>query len=241
MYEIYQGDCFDKMLEFEDETFDMIFADPPYFISKASWDVSKGLNEDFEFHKRWLTECKRLLKPNGTLWVSGIYHSIYPVGFALQLLGYHLLNEIVWYKPNALPNTICNCFTASHETLIWARKNEKAKHCFNYSAMKNGEFPNDILKNPQKQMRSVWCIPFPHQREKQFGRHPTQKPLELMRRIITASTNAGDLILDPFMGSGTTGLAAVELGRRFVGIELEPEYVDLARRRIESFNNTDAH
>lgn len=246
-YRLYCADCLEKLKEIPENTFDMIFADPPYLLSnggiscqngkvvsvnKGEWDKSQGFEEDFEFHKKWLSACKRVLKPNGTLWVSGTYHSIYSCGFAIQLLGFHILNDISWFKPNASPNMSCRFFTASHETLIWARKNKKSKHIFNYEAMKNGNFPKDFIKKPNSQMRSVWVVNTPAMREKTHGKHPTQKPLELLERIILASTNEGDLILDPFMGSGTTGVAAVKYGRKFVGIEKEQLFVDLAEKRL---------
>ncbi len=231
-----------------DASVDMIFADPPYNLSndgftcqsgkmvsvnKGKWDKSKGIENDFEFHFNWLRECKRILKDNGTLWVSGTYHSIYACGFAMQTLGYHMLNDICWFKPNASPNLSCRFFTASHETLIWARKHKKAKHTFNYQAMKEGSFPSDKIKNEGKQMRSAWWIPTTPKKEKEHGRHPTQKPLTLMDRIILASTNEGDLILDPFCGSGTTGFAAISAGRYFIGIEKEKEYYKLSNKRLK--------
>ena len=251
-YKIYHQDTFEGMKTFPDNSFDMIFADPPYMISnvgtscqngkltsinKGKWDWHKSVDENFEFHKRWLKECQRLLKEDGTLWVSGTYHSIHPCGFAMQQLGIHILNDIIWFKPNASPNLSCKYFTASHESLLWARKNKKAKHYFNYDAMKNGDFPTDALKKPAHQMRSVWMIPATPPAEKKFGRHPTQKPLALLERIITASTKEGALILDPFMGSGTTGVAAVKLNRHFVGIDNNAEYCRLAEERIKDALN----
>ena len=246
-YRLYNADCLELLKTIPENTFDMIFADPPYMLSndgiscqngkvvtvnKGLWDKSKGLEEDFEFHKQWLGLCKRILKPNGTLWVSGTYHSIYSCGFAMQLLGYHILNDICWFKPNASPNLSCKYFTASHETLIWARKSKLSKHTFNYELMKEGDFPKDFLKKPSTQMRSVWAIGTPTPSEKVHGKHPTQKPLALLERLILASTNENDLILDPFMGSGTTGVAALKLGRRFVGIEKEQNFIELAEKRI---------
>lgn len=254
-YQLYNDDCFKVLSELPEESFDMIFADPPYMLStgtscqngkltkinKGKWDKSNGIERDFEFHKQWLTLCKRLLKPNGTIWVSGTYHSILSCGFAMLLLDYHILNDIAWFKPNASPNLSCKYFTASHEELLWARKNKKAKHYFNYDAMKNGDFPKDCLKKPNLQMRSVWSIFTTPPAEKTFGKHPTQKPLALLERIITASTHEGDTILDPFMGSGTTGVAALKLGRNFVGIDTNKEYVELSRQRIQDAINAKQH
>ncbi len=248
-YRLYHDDCLKILEEIPENTFDMIFADPPYMLSnggitcqngkvvsvnKGKWDESQGVEQDFEFHKRWLSACKRVLKKNGTLWVSGTYHSIYSCGFAMQLLGYHILNDISWFKPNASPNMCCRYFTASHETLIWARKDKKTKHTFNYELMKNGDFSSDFIKKPNTQMRSVWAIGTPKKSEKTFGKHPTQKPLDLLERIILASTNEGDLILDPFMGSATTGVAALKHNRKFVGIEKEKEFVELAEKRLST-------
>lgn len=248
-YRLYNGDCFEILKNIPENTFDMIFADPPYMLSnggitchsgkmvsvnKGKWDKSNGISEDFNFHKKWLELCKRVLKPNGTLWVSGTYHSIYACGYAMLLLDYHILNDIAWFKPNASPNLSCKYFTASHESLIWARKDKKAKHYFNYDAMKNGDFPKDFIKKPHTQMRSVWAISTPQASEKYYGKHPTQKPLALLERIISASTQPGALILDPFMGSGTTGVAAIKLNRKFVGIDIESSYVELAAKRISA-------
>ena len=251
-YTIYNDDTFAVMAKFPDESFDMIFADPPYLISnvglscqngkltainKGKWDYHQSVEANFEFHKLWLKECQRLLKKDGSMWVSGTYHSIHPCGYAMQQLGIHILNEIVWFKPNASPNLSCKYFTASHESLIWARKSSKAKHYFNYEAMKNGNFPKDILKKPEHQMRTVWVIPATPMNEKTFGRHPTQKPLALLERIITASTKEGAVVFDPFMGSGTTGVAALKLNRKFVGVDNEPKYCELARRRMDDIDN----
>ena len=247
-FELYRGDCLEILREFPENSIDMIFADPPYNLSnggftvhagrrvsvnKGEWDKSKGLKKDWEFHLAWIQECKRVLKPHGTIWISGTYHSIYQCGFALQVAGYHILNDIAWYKPNASPNLSCRYFTASHETLIWARKNKRAKHTFNYDKMKNGGWSEDFLKKPGKQMRSVWAINTPKAIEKTFGKHPTQKPVDLLKRVVLASTNKGDLILDPFTGSSTTGLAAYLYGRKFIGIDTEKKYLDLSIKRFE--------
>ena len=177
------------------------------------------------FIKNGLPLVARLLKPNGTLWISGTYHSIYGCGFALQQGGWHILNDICWFKPNAAPNLSCRMFTASHETLIWARKDKKARHIFNYEAMRDREWLKDRIKKSGKQMRSVWEIGTPSAAEKKFGKHPTQKPLALLERIVLASTKKGDVVLDPFCGSATTGVAALRHGCRFVGIDAEIDYL----------------
>jgi len=244
---IYLGNCLEIMEDLPPESIDMIFADPPYNLSndgftchagravsvnKGEWDRSRGTEEDFLFHKEWISACRRLLRPDGTIWISGTYHSIYKCGFALQLLGFHILNDICWFKPNASPNLSCRYFTASHETLIWARKSVKARHIFNYRLMKEGDFPEDRLKAPGKQMRSVWAITAPRRREKRYGKHPTQKPEALLKRIVLASTNEGNLILDPFMGSGTTGVISVRHKRYFIGIEKEPQFYEIASKRL---------
>lgn len=246
---LYLGDCLEVLKQFPENHFDMVFADPPYHLSnggftchagkrvsvnKGKWDESKGIKEDFDFHLKWIKACKRVLKPSGTIWISGTYHSIYACGFALQLAGYKILNDIAWYKPNASPNLSCRYFTASHETLIWARKDPKEKHTFNYERMKNGTWhKEDILKKPGKQMRSVWAIGTPKAIEKKFGKHPTQKPIDLLKRVVLASTKENDLILDPFTGSSTTGLVAYLYGRRFIGIDTEKKYLDLSIKRFE--------
>jgi site-specific DNA-methyltransferase (adenine-specific) len=202
-------------------------------VNKGQWDVSQGLDADFAFHQAWIVACKRVLKPSGTLWVSGTYHSIFACGFALQKANYKILNDIIWFKPNASPNLSCRYFTASHETLLWALNDTSAKHTFNYESMKNGDWSDDILKKPEKQMRSVWSIGALKSYEKKFGKHPTQKPLDLLKRIILASTNKGDLVLDPFTGSSTTGIMAKKLGRYFIGIDNVADYLALSVRRYE--------
>jgi site-specific DNA-methyltransferase (adenine-specific) len=229
------------------EKFDMIFADPPYFLSngtftchngtavsvhKGNWDLGGSALENYNFHLSWISECHRILKKGGTLWVSGTYHSIYQCAMAVHELDFKVLNEIIWFKPNASPNLSCRFFTASHENLIWARKGQKTKHTFNYELMKNSDWSDDFIKKPNTQMRSVWSINPPKKEEKKFGKHPTQKPVDLLKRIILASTNENDLILDPFTGSSTTGVAAKELNRRFVGIDIMQEYLDLSIKRL---------
>ncbi len=250
-FTLFHADCLALLASLPSESVDMIFADPPYNLSnggftchagkrvpvkKGDWDVSQGIKKDFEFHMAWIAACKRVLKKNGTIWISGTYHSVYACGFALQLQDFHMLNDIAWYKPNAAPNLSTRFFTASHETVLWARKSKNGKHTFNYEIMKNGKWPGDFIKKPGKQMRSVWAIPTPKPEEKRFGKHPTQKSLELLKRIVLASTNEGDVILDPFTGSSTTGLAAAMYGRKFIGIDTEPKYLELSIKRFEKLH-----
>jgi site-specific DNA-methyltransferase (adenine-specific) len=237
---LYQGDALELLRRARSGIFDMIFADPPYFLSnngitcqngqmvsvnKGMWDHAETFEAMHAFNVDWLRECRRLLTPNGTIWVTGTNHNIYSVGFAMQTLEYKVLNDIAWYKVNPPPNLACRYFTHATETILWARKSAKARHLFHYQDMK--------AENGGKQMQSLWQILPPRKEEKRHGRHPTQKPLELLDRILRASTNPGDLVLDPFCGSGTTAVAAARLGRRFVGLELDDTYLGIAQRRIE--------
>ena len=250
-FTLYRANCLEVLAALPENSVDMIFADPPYMLSnggftvhagrqvsvnKGTWDKSSGLKKDFEFHHEWIRAAKRVLKPHGTIWISGTYHSIYQCGFALQVAKFHILNDIAWFKPNASPNLSCRFFTASHETLLWARKEKKAKHIFNYDLMKNGDWPEDPIKKPGLQMRSVWAMGTPKPIEKKFGKHPTQKPEDLLKRIVLASTNKGDLIVDPFTGSSTTGIAAYLVGRRFIGIDIEKNFLDLSIKRFEELD-----
>lgn len=233
------GDVLGMLALLPDESIDCVFADPPYNLSgggitchagrmvpvdKGEWDRPSGVSEDHEFALKWLAECQRLLAPNGTLWVSGTSHNIYSVGYALQELGYRILNDIVWFKSNAPPNLSCRYFTHSHEIVLWAAKSRRSKHVFHYDLMRE--------INAGKQMRSVWQMTGPRQAEKQYGKHPTQKPLALLDRIISASTQPGDVVLDPFVGSGTTCVSALRLGRPSIGIDASPEYLEIARCRL---------
>ena len=251
-FRLYHGDALEVLSQLPENSIDMVFADPPYLLSnggftvhagkrvsvnKGDWDKSNGLESDFGFHLNWIQAVRRVLKPHGTIWISGTYHSIYQCGFALQMSKYHILNDISWFKPNASPNLSCRYFTASHETLIWARKDKKAKHIFNYDLMKNGSWPEDQLKKPRLQMRSVWSMGTPKPEEKKFGKHPTQKPLDLLKRIVLASTNKGSIILDPFAGSSTTGVAAYASGRKFIGIDTEKKFLDLSIKRFEELDS----
>lgn len=250
-FTLYHGDSIQILQTFPENSIDMIFADPPYNLSnggftvhagkratvdKGDWDKSNGFKEDFFFHYQWLKECRRVLKSSGTLWVSGTYHSIYQCGFAIQSLKYHILNDISWFKPNASPNLSCRFFTASHETLIWARKQKDARHTFNYEEMKNGDWKEDTIKKPGLQMRSVWSIGTPKAWEKKFGKHPTQKPIDLLKRIILASTNEGDIVLDPFTGSSTTGIAAIMHKRNYIGIDANSQYLELSLKRYKDID-----
>lgn len=249
---LYHADCLKILEQLPENSIDMIFADPPYFLSsgsftcqngkmvsvkKGDWDLSNGVKQNFEFHIEWIRACKKVLKPGGTIWISGTYHSIYQCGFALQVNKFHILNDISWFKPNASPNLSCRFFTASHETLVWARKEKKAKHKFNYDLMKNGDWPEDSIKKPNLQMRSVWSIHPPKKEEKIYGKHPTQKPTDLLKRIILASTNKGDIVLDPFSGSSTTGLMSYVNDRKFIGIDLEKQYLDLSKKRFKDLEH----
>ena len=235
---LYQGDCLDLMCRFRDECVDMIFADPPYCLSndgitchagkmvsvnKGKWDRSRGFHGNYEFTKKWLSACQRLLKPNATIWISGTSHIIHIVGCVLDELGYKILNDITWQKKNPPPNLSCRYFTHATETIIWAGRDKKCRHKFNYSLMKR--------LNGGKQMKSVWIMDPPRRDEKVFGKHPTQKPLELLERIIAASTGEGDVVLDPFSGSATTGIAAARMNRRSIGLESEQDYLELSKKR----------
>jgi len=236
---IYQGDCLEILAAIPEGCIDLIFADPPYFLSnngitchagrmvsvnKGDWDKSRGPDANHEFNRMWLAACQRVLKPNGTIWVSGTSHVIHSVGFAMQQLGFKLLNDITWVKPNPPPNLSCRYFTHATETVIWAGRSTKSRHVFNYVLMKK--------LAGGKQMKSVWTIPPPEPWEKRFGKHPTQKPVALLERILLASSNEGDLVLDPFLGSGTTCIAALRLSRLTLGIEQSVECSDLAQRRV---------
>jgi site-specific DNA-methyltransferase (adenine-specific) len=246
---LYNNDCLEILLNIPENSIDMIFADPPYMLSnngitcqngkmvsvnKGKWDKSNGFDKDTEFNNAWISLCRRVLKPEGTIWISGTYHSIYQCGYLLQKNNFHILNDIVWFKPNASPNLSCRYFTASHEILLWAKKDKKAKHTFNYDDMKNGYFPEDKIKKDHTQMRSLWSIPTPKNEEKELGKHPTQKPLSLLNRIILAASKPDDIILDPFNGSGTTGVVCLYNDRRYyIGIEIEKDYCELSKEKLK--------
>ena len=253
--QLIHADVLVALKEIPNESVDFIFADPPYFLSndgftvksgkavsvnKGAWDKSFGFDSEMDFHEAWISECLRVLKPNGTIAISGTYHSIYKCGFLLQKLDCRIINDITWFKPNGAPALAGRNFTASHETILWASKGKKAKHVFNYTISKNWDVENDNLYSKGKQMRSVWSIPSTPKREKLEGNHPTQKPLELLRRLVAMCTNEGDTVLDPFCGSGTTGVACVLLQRNFIGIDLDQSYLDLSAKRMKAVHEDNA-
>jgi len=227
-------------------------------VDKGDWDVSRGPELNHEFNLEWLRRCQRVLKPNGTLWVSGTHHVIFSIGYALQQLGYKILNDIAWEKPNPPPNLSCRYFTHSTETVLWAAKNEQSKHLFNYAAMKavTGKQMKTVWRAKEFEQQSneatkdeksgelcslvpsllnpVWTITAPGGDEKEFGKHPTQKPVALVERCLLACTNEGDLVLDPFLGGGTTAVACVRLKRRCVGIDLDLHNVQMAEKRVKA-------
>lgn len=253
---LLKGDCIETLNQARANSVDMIFADPPYFLSnggitchagkmvsvnKGKWDKSRGVAQNHEFNLEWLRACQHVLKPNGTIWVSGTTHIIYSIGFAMQELGFKILNDIIWYKRNAPPNLSCRYFTHSTEIVLWAAKSERSKHYFDYPLMKktnDGKQMRNLWQfseeeEEQRKIDDVWIISAPPPAEKKFGKHPTQKPIELLKRIILASTKKGDLVLDPFCGSSTTGVAALLLNRKYVGIDSEKEYLQLSKKRLE--------
>ena len=243
---LYRGDALEVLAGIPDESVDCVWTDPPYMLSnggmtcvsgrmasvnKGKWDESRGFEEDHRFNLEWTAACRRVLKPAGTIWVTGTLH-VYPsVGMALQRNGFRLLNDIVWEKPNPPPNMGRRTFTHSTEIVLWASKAGKGsplKYTFNYDEMRR--------ENGGRQMKTVWRFNAPRAAEKQLGKHPTQKPVALIDRCLRASTHPGDLVLDPFAGAGSTGVAALRLGRRFVGIEIDRRFLDMtaARLRAES-------
>ena len=240
-FSLINGDTFKELKKFTNKRFDMIFADPPYFLSndgitcsggkmvsvnKGDWDRTLTQEDKHKFNKKWIRECYRILKDTGTIWISGTLHNIYSIGMALEEEGFKILNNITWQKTNPPPNLACKTFTHSTETILWARKDlKKVKYTFNYEVMKQ--------MNGNKQMKDVWTTSLTKPSEKKQGKHPTQKPLEILDKIILASTKENDLILDPFCGSSTTGISAVKLNRKYIGIDNKKEYLDLSIRRYE--------
>ena len=242
-FTLVEGDCV-SVLESFDFKFDMIFADPPYFLSnggisfssgkvvcvdKGEWDKAPSAEYIDEFNRRWLMACKDKLKDNGTIWISGTHHNIFSVADQLSELGFKILNVVTWNKTDPPDNVSHRVFKHSAEYIIWAKKSKRAQHRYNYELMRQ--------LNDGKQMTDVWRMPAVAKWEKSCGKHPTQKPLSLLARIIMASTKEGDWVLDPFNGSGTTGIAASLLGRKFLGIDMEKSYLELASKRREELEN----
>lgn len=242
---LYNDDCFKVLPKIEDNSVDCIITDPPYFLSndgitcksgkmvsvnKGKWDKRKGFDEVYNFNLQWIEESYRVLKEGGTLWVSGTYHNIYTIGSIIDSIeDFRILNNITWVKTSPPPNLSCRFFTHSTETILWIRKGKKSKHFFDYGLMKE--------VNGGKQMKDVWIMGRPKKVEKEFGKHPTQKPEEIIERMILSSTQEDDVVLDMFNGSGTTGVVSVRNNRKYIGIELEKEYFNLTKMRIESETN----
>jgi site-specific DNA-methyltransferase (adenine-specific) len=253
---IIVGDCLANLALIPDDSIDLIFADPPYWMQtegellrtngtkfsgvEDQWDKFSTYKEYDEFCEKWLSECKRILKPNGSIWVIGAFQNIYRIGYLMQNLGFWILNDVIWSKPNAVPNFGGTRFKNAHETLLWCTKSQSAKYTFNYKTMKH--------LNGGKQEKSVWdigiCIGGERLKDEEGKKvHSTQKPMELLYKIILSSTKPEDVVLDPFFGTGTTGAAAKQLGRNYIGLEREAEYIRIARERIGKVepNNTDLH
>ena len=241
---LYVGDALNVLAMIPPETVDCVWTDPPYKLSnggitciagrmvsvdKGEWDRSEGLTVDHQFNHDWIAACKRVLKPAGTIWVSGTLHLYPSVGMALLENGFRLLNDIIWKKPNPPPNLGRRTFTHTSEVVLWATKAPKGsrhRYTFNYDEMRD--------ENGGKQMKTVWEFATPSRDEKRFGKHPTQKPVALIERCLRASTHAGGLVLDPFAGSASTGVAALQLERRFIGIEADAQFIEMARQRLDA-------
>jgi len=241
------GDTIEELKKLPDNSIDLVFADPPYNLQlnqdlirpnntkvdavNDDWDQFSSFDEYDKFSKEWLTEVKRIVRPTGSFWVIGSYHNIFRIGFLMQNMGFWILNDVIWQKANPMPNFRGKRFTNAHETMIWASKNKDAKqYTFNYEAMKS--------INENTQMRSDWYLPICNGTERlknENGKkvHPTQKPESLLHRIILSSSNQGDVVLDPFFGTGTTGAVAKRLSRSFIGIEKDSRYLSYAKKRIE--------
>lgn len=241
-FKLILGDSLKELKKIKEGSVDMIFADPPYFLSsdgitcsggkmvsvnKGEWDKKKSVDDKHKFNRKWIKECYRVLNDNGTIWISGTMHNIYSIGMALEQEGFKIINNITWKKLNPPPNISCRFFVHSTETILWAKKDiKKAKHKFNYDLMRE--------LNGGKQAKDVWESSLTKPSEKKHGKHPTQKPMVILEKLILASTDENDLILDPFNGSGTTGIVANKLNRKYIGIDLEKEYLDITIKRKES-------
>ncbi|KOY72060.1 DNA-methyltransferase [Apilactobacillus kunkeei] len=237
---LIKSDSFDCMKKINDKSIDVIVADPPYFLSNGGFSNSGGKRvsvdkgkwdqeqDPEEFYSRFLNEVDRILKDDGTFWVFGSMHNIYMLGYLIQKMGWKILNNITWQKSNPAPNLSRRMFTHSTETILWVKR-EHGRQLFNYDFMRE--------LNGGKQMKDVWTTPTTQKMEKRFGKHPTQKPLSVVKRIIEASTNKDSLVLDPFVGSGTTCVACRQLGVRSIGIDMAEEYLDIAKNRVEDYSN----
>lgn len=242
MIKIYNKDCFKYLPKIGNDSIDCIITDPPYFLSndgitcksgkmvsvnKGDWDKGNNIDDIYDFNSEWIKESYRVLKPGGTLWVSGTYHNIYIIGSIINSFkDFRILNNITWVKKAPPPNLSCRFFTHSTETILWVRKGQKTKHYFNYELMKS--------YNDGKQMKDVWIMGRPKKDEMKFGKHPTQKPEEVIERMVHASTQENDLVLDMFNGSGTTGVVCARNNRNYIGIESDKLYCELSRKRIKS-------
>ena len=238
-FKLILGDSLKELKNIEAKSIDMIFADPPYFLSgdgitcnggkmvsvnKGEWDKKVDIETKHNFNRDWIKLCYQVLKDDGTIWISGTMHNIYSIGMALEQEGFKIINNITWKKLNPPPNISCRFFVHSTETILWAKKDLKnAKHKFNYDLMKE--------LNGGKQAKDVWESSLTKPSEKKCGKHPTQKPMAILEKIILSSTDEGDLILDPFNGSGTTGIVANQLKRKYIGVDLEKEYLDITIKR----------
>lgn len=255
---IYKMDCLEGMKLMDDQSVDLIIADPPYNLSKGSnwsWDNSNplvgmggnwnkvmvdwdnmSLEDYWHFSYEWLKEAKRILKPTGSMWIFGTYHNIGIINVILQMLDIEMINEVIWYKRNSFPNLSGRRLTASHESIIWCHNSpKKRQYYFNYEYSKNGDFSYDNLKAEGKQMRTVWDIPNnKDKKELLYGKHPTQKPTRVLRRIIGLSSQEGDLVFTPFSGSGSECVAAKEMGRQYLGFEINDEYYNISNNRLEN-------
>jgi len=259
---VIHGDCIEVMKKIPDDSFDLAIADPPYNVSKGgNWEWNSDaklsgfggnwkkvmeqwddmpLAHYLDFSLAWLSELKRIVKPSGSIWVHGTYHNIGIVNFAMQLLEIEIINEVIWYKRNSFPNLSGRRLTASHESILWAHtgSSKSRKYLFNYEKSKELGFEGDLLKEPGKQMRTVWDVPNNKKREElKFGKHPTQKPIRLINRMLTVSASEGQSLIVPFSGSGTECVAAKTMGIGYLGIESEKEYVDLSLSRIDDIDS----
>lgn len=248
---LYECDAMSAMASMPADSVDCIWTDPPYMLSndgvtcvagkrvsvnKGEWDRSGGVENDHNFNLEWVRECQRILRPAGTIWVTGTLHIYLSVGMAMQQLGFRILNDIIWEKTNPPPNLGCRCFAHSTETILWATKapkGSKHKYTFHYDEMK--------AENGGKQMKTVWRFSAAGRDEKVHGKHPTQKPVALIERCIRASTNPGDLVLDPFAGTAATGVASLKHGRRFIGFERESAFAEIGGKRLSEYGSVDRY